>query len=294
MKKLVIIILLCSSIFSEVFAIVRVQQKAPKMNVATFNIRLQTPADTAARSWDNRKTDVARLIKQYNFDIFGVQEVGNQKQEADLKALIPGFTYFGKGRDNQEGTEGEQIGIFFKTNRFKAEENGFFFLSDTPEKMSLGWDAAYRRICVWIKFYDQQSKTNFYYFCTHFDHIGIKARAESAKLIVKRIKVIAKDAPVILAGDLNASTNEPEMYKTLINFLNDSRDISLIKPKSPEGTFNGYEINTDSIPTFNRIDYLFCRKFQVVNYLVIRERYSKYTYPSDHFPVMIECEIMKQ
>jgi len=262
-----------------------------KLNVATYNIRLQTAADTAARSWDNRKTDVARVIKQYDFDVFGVQEVGNKNQEADLKALIPEYTYFGKGRDSQDGTKGEQIGIFFKINRFELKEKGSFFLSQTPDTISKGWDAAYRRMCVWEKLYDVQNKVEFYVFCTHFDHMGVKARVESAKLIVERVKNIAADAPVLFLGDLNTSPKATKMYKTLHAAFDDSREIAKVRPTGSIGTFNDYDISKSLLPVSERIDYIFCKKISVSDYRVITDRFSDKTYPSDHFPIMIECNL---
>jgi len=267
--------------------------KSSKLHIATFNIRVQTPADTASRSWDKRKTDVAKIIKQYKFDIFGVQEVANPKQENDLKALIPAYTYIGKGRDNNEGTLGEQIGIFYKTSRFKLRDTGFFFLSETPDKMSMGWDGAYRRICVWAHLYDRQSKRAFFVFSTHFDHIGTKARTESAKLIVERINILAGESPVFCLGDLNASPESTEMYNTLTSFMDDSREISVIPAKGSSGTFNGYDMSIPSFTENARIDYIFCRKVQVLNYNILTDKYSKESYPSDHFPVMIECKISR-
>ena len=262
-----------------------------KMNVGTYNIRLQTSADSAARSWVNRKADVARIIKQYDFDVFGVQEVGNKNQEADLKALISDYTYFGKGRDNQAGTEGEQVGLFYKTKRFSAKEKGSFFLSETPETISMGWDAACRRMCVWIRFYDAKSKEEFYVFCSHFDHMGVKARVESARLIVERVKKIAAGKPVLFLGDLNTSPDETDMYKVLHATFDDSREISKKRPTGSVGTFNGYDVSKTLFPVSERIDYIFCKKFNVLDYRVITDKFSDETYPSDHFPIMIECVI---
>jgi endonuclease/exonuclease/phosphatase family metal-dependent hydrolase len=220
-----------------------------------------------------------------------VQEVGSKNQEADLKALIPGYAYFGKGRENVAGTDGEQVGIFYKTNRFKLKEKGSFFLSETPDTISLGWDAVCRRMCVWTKLYDSKCNMTFYVFCTHFDHMGVKARVESAKLIVDRVKRIAADSPVFLVGDLNASPDATEMYQTLHTAFGDSREISKKRPDGSVGTFNGYDISKMMLPASARIDYIFCKKVAVLNYRVITDKFSDKTYPSDHFPVMIECVI---
>ena len=287
MRKLVHSIILVCFVSFELTAN---KQTEKSFRVATFNIRLQTSADTAARSWEKRKTDVARLIKEYDFDILAVQEIGNSQQEADLKALIPNYTYFGKGRDNQEGTSGEQIGILFKTGRYELIETGSFFLSNTPDTLSKGWDADYRRICVWTKLCEIKTKKEIYIFCTHFDHVGVKARTESAKLIVSRIRAITGNLPALLLGDFNATPNELEMYKTLSYNLNDAFEKNAMNNFYNIGTFNGYEMSKKAMPTFNRIDYIFSKKLKVLKYKVLTDKYSSGCYPSDHFPVMIKCK----
>lgn len=293
MYKRIYLMAICVLVCIQLFAIGNNRKKPARMHIATFNIRLQTTADSAERSWDNRKTEVARLIRKYNFDIFGVQEIGNRTQEADLKALIPEYSYFGKGRDNEAGTDGEQVGIFYKTSRFVSKEKGSFFLSETPEVMSKGWDAALRRMCIWSKLYDRKSKTDFYFFCTHFDHMGVKARVESAKLIVERVNKIAGNAPVVFLGDLNTSPEATEMYTILISAFDDSKEISQSTPAGSIGTFNGFDISEVSLPSSKRIDYIFSKKIKVFKYRVLNDKFSEKTYPSDHFPVMIECAINK-
>jgi endonuclease/exonuclease/phosphatase family metal-dependent hydrolase len=262
-----------------------------KINIATYNIRIQTSADSGARAWDQRKIAVKRIIDENRFDVFGVQEIVNKNQEADFKALIPEFTYVGRGRDNFEGTKGEQIGVFFKSARFELLSHGSFFLSQTPDTLSKGWDAALRRMCVWLKLSDRNSESDFYVFCTHFDHKGVIARVESAKLIVNRVHQIAGDSPVIFLGDLNTSPESTEMYQTICADFDDTRAICTSKIEESVGTFNGYDVTKTAFPISERIDYIFCRRFLVNKYMVINTSYSKDTYPSDHFPILVECVI---
>jgi endonuclease/exonuclease/phosphatase family metal-dependent hydrolase len=290
MKKISIPILLFCLIISQV-AIAAKTGKSDKLRIATYNIRLETTVDSGARAWKNRKKDVARIITSYDFDIFGVQEVGNKNQEAELKKMIPEYNYFGKGRDNQQGTAGEQIGIFFKSTRFELKNRGSFFLSETPDTISKGWDAAFRRMCVWEKLSDKNTGEEFFVFCTHFDHMGVKARVESAKLIVERVRKIAGELPVFFVGDLNTSPEATEMYKILTTYFKDSREIVRKQPTGSIGTFNGYDVSKDLLPVTERIDYIFCNKINVLTYNVINKKYNNKTFPSDHFPLMIECEI---
>ncbi len=269
-------------------------QAQPKdsISIASYNIRLETPADTGARAWKNRKSDLAKIFKQNKFDIVGVQEIGSNKQKNDLMKLLPSFTYYGKGRDNQQQTAGEQIGIIFKSKRFKLKQHGSFFLSETPEILSKGWDADFRRLCVWARFYDLQSKYEFYVFNSHFDHVGKKARTESAKLIVSRIKLIEPKIPVFFVGDLNSSPFDTLMYQRLTDLLTDTAISSQKLTVTTQGTFNGYDMNTENFSANQKIDYIFYRNANALEYKVINSRFNNLSYPSDHFPVVCYFEFI--
>lgn len=262
--------------------------KKSNFRIATYNIRLETPVDSGARAWEKRKLDVKKIIKSYKFDIFGVQEVGSSKQETEMKKLIPEFTYIGRGRDSEDGTKGEQIGIFLRTKRFSVCDKGSFFLSETPNIMSKGWDADFRRMCVWTKLKDLANNCEFYVFCTHFDHIGKRARIESAKLIVDRMQSFTNNYPVILVGDLNSAPQDTAMYNAITNYLIDTAVSAKVKSIPTDGTFNGYNMNTINFPASQKIDYILYRKMNALNYRVLNKRYNDLSYPSDHFPVMCD------
>jgi endonuclease/exonuclease/phosphatase family metal-dependent hydrolase len=247
--------------------------------VASYNLRYDNKGD-GINAWPNRKEQVKALIRFHEFDLFGTQEaLRNQLNDvAELKE----FAFIGAGRD--DGKEaGEHSAIFYKKDRFKVLQSGNFWLSETPDKPGKGWDATCcNRICSWAKFSDLNTKKEFYFFSVHFDHQGVEARRESGKLMVVKIKEIAKNAPVILAGDFN-STPETEQIKTIGTLLNDSRSVSAMAPYGPEGTFNSFKFDATMD---KRIDYIFVSKqFDVLKYGVLTDAF-KQRYPSDHQPVM--------
>src|SRR3970282_1470342 len=138
------------------------------LKVMTYNMRVAF--DEGENSWDNRKEMVASIIKMYAADIVGLQEA-LRTQLDDLTKLLPEFAWIGAGRD--DGKEaGEYSAIFYKKNRFEVLEDTTIWLSETPEKPSLGWDAAYKRIITWAKLKDKETGKVFYLFNTHFDHKG--------------------------------------------------------------------------------------------------------------------------
>jgi endonuclease/exonuclease/phosphatase family metal-dependent hydrolase len=196
------------------------------INVATYNLRYNNPGD-GLNAWPNRKEHVKALIRYHEFDIFGTQEglIGQLNDLAELQE----YAFIGAGRDDGKQA-GEHSAIFYRKDRFQLLDNGDFWLSETPEQPSKGWDATCcNRICSWAKFRDMELKKDFYFFSVHFDHQGVQARRESGKLMVEKIQVIAGNAPVICVGDFN-STPETEQIQTMKILLNDSRDIQFQCP----------------------------------------------------------------
>jgi endonuclease/exonuclease/phosphatase family metal-dependent hydrolase len=292
------IFLLCTSLLvslascaDEFVGANKLLSESDTLNIATYNIRLQTTADKEERSWSNRKSQVAKLIYNHRFDVFGVQEIGSLAQENDLKDMLPAYDFYSKGRDNTEGTEGERLAVFYNKTRFTLLDKGSFFLSETPNVVSKGWDAALNRICLWVKLNDTVTGKSFYFFNTHFDHLGVKARAESAKLIASKINAITTGEVVFCVGDFNASPSEIAVYNTIKAVLPDSRLISESKPVGTIGTFNGWDVQAISFAENVLIDYIFCRNVSVYSYEVLNDKFVEKTYPSDHFPVLIKCKL---
>ncbi len=279
MKKIALYLLAFVSLASASYA-----QKTATMNVASYNLRYNTPND-GVNAWPNRKENVKGLIRFHEFDIFGVQEalVGQLKDVAEL----PEFAYYGKGRDDgKEG--GEHSAIFYKKDRFKLLKSGDFWLSETPDKPGLGWDAkCCNRICSWAQFEDMNTKKKFYFFNVHFDHQGVEARRQSGHLMVKKIKEIAGNSTAILTGDFNSSP-DTEQIKTIAGLLNDTHNVTKQAPYGPAGTFNSFKFDAEMK---TRIDYIFVSKnVDVLKYGVLTDS-KEQRYPSDHQPVLVKVEI---
>jgi endonuclease/exonuclease/phosphatase family metal-dependent hydrolase len=276
--RLIICLLLSSLWFSQS---VLAQKAGVPLRVATYNLRMNTPND-GADAWPNRKELVKNLVRYHDFDVFGTQE-GFQGQLTDLTEL-PGYAFVGKGRDDGKQA-GEHSAIVYKKARLTLLQTGDFWLSQTPDRPSLGWDATCcNRICTWAKFRDVQTRRDFFFFSVHFDHEGVEARRQSGKLMGQKIKEIAKDAPVICVGDLN-STPDTEQVKTLQALLHDSYLATAQPAYGPVGTFNGFKLDA---ALADRIDYIFVSAaFQVLTYAVLTDSMRGH-YPSDHFPVMAE------
>jgi len=254
------------------------------LNVASYNLRYDNPQD-GKNVWPARRDAMRALVRYHGFDLWGTQE-GLENQLADLDTLNE-YARVGVGRDDGKQA-GEHSAIFYRRERFALEDHGDFWLSATPEKPSMGWDArCCKRLVTWARLRDKPSGQVFVVLNAHFDHEGIVARRESARLLVERGRALAGALPLIVLGDLN-STPDSEVYATINAALRDARNISQTPAYGPLQTFNDFNI---SKPAEERIDYIFLSpQWQVLRYAVLTDSIDA-RYPSDHFPVVARVRL---
>ena len=285
-----------------------------QMLVGSYNIRLKVSSDSVnGNAWQKRCQVICDQVNFMSPDIFGAQEVLHV-QLLDMLQGLDGYDFIGVGRDDGK-TGGEYAAIFYKPDRLRLLDQGNFWISETPDRPGLGWDAACVRVCTWGRFAGQTATDDeaFYFFNLHMDHVGVVARREGAKLIVRKIREIAQGAPVIVTGDFNVDQKD-EIYSifTESGLLKDSYLATRLR-FAENGTFNSFdtELYTDS-----RIDHIFVSpNTEVEAYGVLTNSYwvpndasaaklkghdapqqidfSKYTrrQPSDHYPVFVRLSL---
>ncbi|MBU1096587.1 MAG: endonuclease/exonuclease/phosphatase family protein [Bacteroidetes bacterium] len=284
-RNLFILLLISSNIFLYAQSV-----DENNIKVMTFNLRYDNQND-GLNQWSNRKKNVISMIKFYDADILGTQEVLNSQKDY-LETNLPEYTCVGVGRKDGINA-GEFSALFFKKNKFDIINSGTFWLSETPEvTATVGWDAALERICTWVMLQDKYTNKIFYVFNTHFDHIGEKAREKSAELILNKIKEWSGDLPVFLTGDFNFDSSSVG-YKTITKKgeykLIDSEFISKLPHHGPTWTFHGFD--SVKINERKKIDYIFVNdKIFITKHGVLSDRFDG-GYPSDHLPVLIEAEL---
>ena len=256
---------------------------AQELNVASFNIRNGAPLKEGQErpikgksdyvkynGWDDRKQYVCDLINFEAFDIFGAQEV-RKVQLDEMLAMLPDYDYVGVGREG--GDKGEFVPVFYRKDVFEKLDGGTFWLSPTPDVPSKGWDAKYNRICTWVHLRHKVSGKKVCFMNIHFDHRGVQARIESAKMMLDYIKKNCKGMSVIVSGDYNV-TQASDSYKVLANskILKDSYDAAKVH-FAPTGTFNGFNPRRY---TTHRIDHLFVsKKLKVSRWGVLTYHYYR-------------------
>lgn len=257
--------------------------QAQEIQVMTYNVKYANEND-GENSWSKRKQFITNQLNFYEPDIMGLQEV-LFSQIQHFTSEIGGYNFVGKAREDGK-QKGEFTAILFKNEKFELIEDHTFWLSETPGKVSTGWDAALPRVCTYALFRDKNTGKKFWFFNSHFDHVGTEARTESARLILKKIEEVnTENLPVVLTGDFNLEP-ESEGIKLISEKLKDSRNTANTVFGS-EGTFNGYQFDK---PASRRIDYIFVNEnVEVKKYAVLTDS-KEMKYPSDHFPVITILE----
>jgi endonuclease/exonuclease/phosphatase family metal-dependent hydrolase len=257
--------------------------------VMSFNIRLNNPGD-GINSWDNRKEIVTNLIEEHSPDLLGMQEVRGE-QLSYLDEHLTEYNSYSQPRTEDPNDEASPI--FFKKDKFELINSDTFWLSETPDKPSKGWDAAFNRIVTWCKLKDRETGKTFFYFNTHFDHIGEQARLESVKLLKKKVKEITGSDDYIITGDFNSDPSS-KYYNELISLdtssalLMDVSQFSEETKKQIKGTFNSFDSSKDAT---GPIDYIFVKPTTSVESFEVIDTLYNGRFPSDHFPVKALLEL---
>ncbi len=249
--------------------------------ILSFNVLC---AGKENRWWENRVPLVCSIIKEYKPSSFGVQEAHWEWMQA-LCANLPEYDYIGVGRDDGD-KDGEFSAVFYLKDEFTASESGNFWLSETPDKPSLGWDAVCIRNATYVKLTHKESGKEYIHFNTHLDHVGVNAQINGVKMIQEKAASFG-GIPVVCTGDFNVY-QDSECYNVMVSAnMGDSRKLA---PDTDDCyTFHGFR--PEEIR--ERIDFVFIDKatvkplrFKVINKLVDGEFYS------DHNAVYADIELI--
>lgn len=249
---------------------------APKgLKVMSYNIRYGE-ANDGTNSWGFRYQATLDMIQDQKPDVFGVQEALSY-QVLFIEQNCKDYKYVGVGRDNGK-KEGEYTAIFWNKKTVSLLKWGTFWLSETPKKPSLGWDAACYRTATWALMKDKKTGRRFYFVNTHLDHVGTDAQKNGLQLITDKLNELNAEAyPVVLTGDFNV-TPESHALKTLEGKMKSARKVAL--KTDHKGTFNNWGKDSKVIDYIYYSGFDSCPEFETVT-----KKYAKRTFVSDHFPV---------
>lgn len=265
---------------------------------ATFNVRYTNDAsDTGDKLWANRRTAVTNIVKDYDLDIVGMQEVTGKKinntvQLTDLKNLLPNYTSYDVERD---GNNYSYNCIFYKTNKYTVVDKGFWYINSHPTTAGNTWDYfgdanTIARTLAWIRFRDNESKTEFYFAVTHKNYSKASNGVYGAELNVRMLSELVGQMPIVLVGDFNMHRSDENTYRHYRSQFYDAA-LSVKSSCHPYGNFthttNGWYPATNSNCSGSEFDYHFYDHITALEHVIITEHYGRSVTPSDHFPVMV-------
>lgn len=253
------------------------------LRVMSFNLRYGTAAD-GENDWDKRKDLLVETVRRFDPDLLGTQET--LEFQADfLAAQLPGYARFGAGRD--DGRAGEQMTIFFRSDRFEKLAAGHYWLSEAPDRPGVkGWDAACPRMVTWAKLRDRRNDRDFLWLNTHWDHRGRQARLESPKVMRRWLAEQRPRLPLVVTGDFNSQEDSPQ-YRTLLGEAGGQPKLidtyrKLHPERQPdEATFHAFSGKREG----SRIDWILVSPEFAPAEAAIDRFHKDNRYPSDHFPV---------
>ena len=250
------------------------------LKVISFNIRCCD--DDNGNSVKERAPRLSAVVNSYDADVIGFQEYTPLWEEYVDKYFCNNYELFNVYRDNIGWLESAPI--LWKKDKFNCLNKGCFWLSDTPEVMSNGWDLlGYNRICLYAVLQDKTSGKTFTVMNTHFG-FGDECHIKSIQLIKKYAQTISNN-PTSITGDFNmqpTSLGYKEITKSYFN------DVNALTVNDKSDTFHGYKLPNK---VGEHIDYCFINnKIKPINYKIITDAVNG-QYPSDHYGVYSELEI---
>lgn len=252
------------------------------LKIMTYNLKI---SGDGLRTVENRLPYIIDTINAHTPDSFGVQEADKNWVES-IAAEIPNYAYVATYRDDGV-SEGESSAIFYLKEKYELVDTGHFWLSETPEAPSLGWDAACNRITSYVILKDKATGFVYAHFNTHLDHVGNVAQAESVALISGKIAEIAPDIPVVLTGDFNFSEGSANYENVLKCGLKDTKYMT--ENRDDHATYHGYHV---IVPDTKPIDYVFVNGYcKAVKSSRIESDFVHHILASDHFPIIVELTL---
>lgn len=243
------------------------------MIAMTFNVLC---AGRKENHWCRRQPLVLETIKKYAPDVFGIQEAHYGWMRYISSQLRDKYAYVGEGKDDG-GIKGEFSPVFYDKNKYELLDSGNFWLSQTPDRPSLGWDGAENRTCAYAVLKDKVSCEKFVVANTHLDHVGRIAMTEGIKLVIEKTEEFRNVSTVVM-GDFNV-TPDSDVYKAMLDSgFFDSRTIA--EKADDINSFHAFGGNS------KMIDFIFVRNVKSVKEVITATDRVNGAMPSDHYPVV--------
>ncbi|SDG04549.1 Metal-dependent hydrolase, endonuclease/exonuclease/phosphatase family [Halorubrum xinjiangense] len=280
------------------------------IRVLSYNVRYANRGDHHD-AWHDRRDAVGRLVRFHRPDVAAFQEPLPDQRD-DLRERLPAYEFVGRGRE--AGGEGEGCPVAVRSDRWEVDASDTFWLSETPDEPSTGWDAAYPRIATWARVRAVEGTAELLVVNTHFDHVSARARRGAARLLRERVPEIAaanegnsdETLPVVLVGDLNCTPGS-DPHRILVDGVDaraggsaaekptDRDALSLRDAAADADLRHGPETSLTDFSRLidgRRIDHaLVSPDVTAEAFATLADRDDRGRYPSDHLPILARLSL---
>ncbi len=253
------------------------EAKSFDATLMSFNIRTDSYAD-------ERESAMLSFLLDRDPEIVCMQEIQKNIYDYMKPRLSMQYEMIWYSRA-PKAKDAEGLAILYDKSKWTLLEADYFWLSETPEEESKGWDAGYYRICVTAVLQHKKTGVLLNVFNTHLDLTATTQR-NGLELILSRMAEV--EGYVYLCGDFNFFESSP-LYSIPSEVLLDCRRAA---PDSDEGrTYNAFgdQAAIEARPD-EPIDYCFVSPegIEPLTFEICRDKYGKNgdKYLSDHYPIM--------
>jgi endonuclease/exonuclease/phosphatase family metal-dependent hydrolase len=267
-----------------------------RLRVLTFNVLVDVE-----RPWEGRKDLCAQVVRDSGADLIGLQET-SPNQYAFFLEQFPDFGSVG-AVELTEADQAELVRLYppvallnltaftdaiilYRKEMFEKLDEGHWWQSPSPEKLSNGFGNIFPRIAVWARLKHLPTGGELLVANTHFDNTA-PAQTHMAKLSHEKLNpFIDEGLTAIFTGDFNSS-GQSDDYVLLTS--NGWRDSYLACPESSE---SGRDNNVPStVRGRGRIDHVFYQGSDLEPKEWRRlDSPDPETELSDHCPILAEFE----
>ncbi len=258
----------------------------PNVRVMTYN--LKNGSDIP--HWEKRKGALVETIRQAQPTILGTQE-GFEYQLAYLRDELQHYDMYGEGRDPFIG--GEYSAVFVDRRVVDVQDNGTFWLSDTPTVAGSKMGTEHLpRIATWVRMTVQG--TPLLYVNTHLTYLEEGIPAQLAVLVAEITTLIDPTVETIVTGDFNIGRHREPMAQLRALGFEDAWTLAQ-SFSGPLITFPDWDVWDDdrvaAAVDENRIDWVVVRppdgESTPALHVETVHTHRIQPVPSDHFPVVV-------
>ncbi|SHI71261.1 Metal-dependent hydrolase, endonuclease/exonuclease/phosphatase family [Palleronia salina] len=262
------------------------------LRIATYNVHYIVLNDaTGAWSrgdWERRKDPLAAAVAATGADVIAFQEMESFQRGSDGSVnlardhLLAELPQYAAAADGPWETFPPTQPIFYRADRLRVLDEGWFFFSDTPDRIySRTFDGGYPAFASWARLTDRTTGKSFRVVNIHTDYASYDNRAQSLALVAERIAPWqAAGETVFVTGDFNARLGSD------LHAILEDRGLSFAPVEGATYHFDR------GINLFGAIDHLaYTRGVGLAGGPWVLRRQFLGEWPTDHYPVVTDVTL---